>query len=130
MKNFQHRSDKVRIALLGYMKPVHGLPDHRRLFFFSHVTNSIRVRLAPCVAYTYLRLSRKLIFTTFNFHQCAQRRKFNRRKFLQTKVSTDKNFPIYGTDDSSYILDHGNQPGMVVDGVSRLIDLKLAWRCV
>ena len=26
MKNFQHRSDKVRISLLGYMKPVRGLP--------------------------------------------------------------------------------------------------------
>ena len=31
-KIFQRRSDKMRIALLGYMKPVHGLPAHRRLF--------------------------------------------------------------------------------------------------
>ena len=46
-KIFQRRSDDVRIALLGYMQPVCGLPDHRRLLFFSHVTNSIRVRLAP-----------------------------------------------------------------------------------
>ena len=46
---------EVRIALLEYMKPVHhGLPDHRRLFFFSHVTNSKRVHLAPCVACTYI----------------------------------------------------------------------------
>ena len=75
-KIFQCQSDKVRIALLGYMKPVRGLPDHRRLFFFSHVTNSIRVRLAPCVAYTYLRLSHKLIFSTFNFLRCAQRQKY------------------------------------------------------
>ena len=75
-KIFQRQSDKVRIALLGYMKPVRGLPDHRRLFFFSHVTNSIRVRLAPCVAYTYQRLSRKLIFGTFNFRRCAQLRKY------------------------------------------------------
>ena len=81
-KIFQRRCDEVRIALLGYMKPVRGLPDHRRLFFFSHVTNSIRVRLALCVAYTYQRLSRKLIFGAFNSHWCAQR-----RKFLQTKIS-------------------------------------------
>ena len=40
-KIFQQQSDKVRIALLGYMKPVCGLPDHHRLFFFSHITNSI-----------------------------------------------------------------------------------------
>ena len=71
-KILQHRSDKVRIALLGYMKLVRGLPDHRRLLFFSHVTNSIRVRLAPCVAYTYQRLSHKLIFGAFNFRRCAQ----------------------------------------------------------
>ena len=76
-KIFQRQSDKVRIALLGYMKPVRGLPDHRRLLFFSLMTNSIRVRLAPCVAYTYQRLSRKLIFGVFNFHRCAQRRKYN-----------------------------------------------------
>ena len=49
-KIFQRRSDEVRIALLRYMKPVCGLLDHRRLFFFSHVTSSIRVCLAPCVA--------------------------------------------------------------------------------
>ena len=79
-KIFQHRSDEVRIAPLGYMKPVRGLPDHRRLFFFSHVTNSIRVRLALCVAYTCLRLSSKLIFGTFNFRQCAQRQKYNSTK--------------------------------------------------
>ena len=71
-KIFQHQSDEVRIALLGYVKPVCGLPDHRTLFFFSHVTNSIRVRLALCVAYTHLRLSRKLIFGAFNFRWCAQ----------------------------------------------------------
>ena len=40
-KIFQCQSDKVRIALLGYMKPVRGLPDHCGLFFFSYVTNSI-----------------------------------------------------------------------------------------
>ena len=40
-KIFQRQSDEVRIALLGYMKPVRGLPDHCRLFFFPHVTNSI-----------------------------------------------------------------------------------------
>ena len=80
MKNFQHRSDKVRIALLGYMKPVRGLPDHRRLFFFSHVTNSIRVCLAMCVTYTYLRLSHRLIFGTFNFRLCAQQQKYNLTK--------------------------------------------------
>ena len=90
MKIFQRRSDKVRIALLGYMKPVRGLPDHRRLFFFSHVTNSIRVCLAPCVAYTYQRLSRKLIFGALIFVSVLSnkniiRRKFSRRKFLQTK---------------------------------------------
>ena len=62
-------NDKVRIALVGYMKPVRGLPDQRRLFFFSHVTNSIRVCLAPCVAYTYQQLSRKLIFGAFNFQR-------------------------------------------------------------
>ena len=49
-KIFQHQSDKVRIDLLGYMKPIRGLPDHHRFFFFSHVTNSVRVRLALCVA--------------------------------------------------------------------------------
>ena len=86
MKNFQCWSDKVRIALLGYIKPVRGLPDHRRLFFFSHVTNSIRVCLAPCVTYTYQRLSCKLICGVFNFRWCVQQRKFNRRKFLQTKI--------------------------------------------
>ena len=49
-KNFQCRSDEVGIALLGYMKPVCGLPDRRRLFFFSHMSNSIKV----CSAYRYL----------------------------------------------------------------------------
>ena len=68
------------------MKPVHGLPDHRRLFFFSHVTNSIRVRLAPCVTYTYLRLSCKLIFGVFKFVGV-----------LSDENLTDKNFPIYGS---------------------------------
>ena len=82
-KNFQCRSDKVRIALLGYTKSVHGFPDHHRLFFFSHVTNSIWVRLAPCVAYTYLWLSH---FGAFNF----RRWKFYRSKFLQTKISRSK----------------------------------------
>ena len=33
-KIFQHRSDEVRLALLGYTKPVRGLSDHRRLLFF------------------------------------------------------------------------------------------------
>jgi len=80
MKIIQRQSDKVRIALLGYMKPVRGLPDHRRLFFFSHVTNSTRVHLALCVAYTYQRLSRKLIFGAFNFRRCAQRWKYNSTK--------------------------------------------------
>ena len=36
MKIFQRQSDEVKIALLGYMKPVHGLPDHRRLFLTLH----------------------------------------------------------------------------------------------
>ena len=71
-KIFQRQSDEVRIALLGYMQPIRGLPEHHRLFFFSHVTNSIRVHLALCVAYTYQRLSRKLIFGAFNFCWCAQ----------------------------------------------------------
>ena len=82
-KIFHRRSDEVKIALLGYMKPVCGLPDHHRLFFFSHVTNSIRVRLAPCVAYTYLRLSRK-IFGAFNFCRCAQRQKFLNLRYIRT----------------------------------------------
>ena len=56
------------------------------------MTNSIQVRLAPCVAYTYLRLSRKLIFSAFNFRRCAQRWKYN-----SMKISTDKNFPIYSS---------------------------------
>ena len=81
---FQCRSDEVRIALLGYMKPVRGLPDHRRLFFFSHVTNSIRVHLALCVAYTYQRLScsARLIFVGVLSDEYI-----TRRKFLQTKIS-------------------------------------------
>ena len=79
-KIFQRQSDEVRIALLGYTKPVRGFPDHCRLFFFSHVTNSIRVCLALCVAYTYLRLSRKFIFSVFNFCRCAQRRKYTSTK--------------------------------------------------
>ena len=85
-KIFQRWSDEVRIALLGYMKPVRGFPDHRRLFFFSHLTNSMRVRLAPCVAYTYRRLSRKLIFSAFNFRQCAQLRKYNSTKISRSTV--------------------------------------------
>ena len=40
-KIFQRQSDEVRTALLGYTKPIRGLPDHHRLFFFSHITNSI-----------------------------------------------------------------------------------------
>ena len=79
-KILQRQSDEVKIALLGYMKPICGLPDHRRLFFFSHMTNSIRVCLAPCVAYTYLWLSCKLIFGAFTFCQCAQQQKYNSTK--------------------------------------------------
>ena len=78
MKIFQRRSDKVRISLLGYMKPVRGLP---KLFFFSHVTNSIQVRLALGVAYTYLRLSCKLISVCLIFVGVLSDENITRRKF-------------------------------------------------
>ena len=80
MKIFQRQCDEVKIALLGYMKPIRGLPDHRRLFFFSNVTNSIQVRLALCVAYTYQRLSRKFIFGVFNFVGVLSDENTTRRK--------------------------------------------------
>ena len=92
-KIFQHQSDKVRIALLGYMKPVRGLPDHRRLFFFSHMTNSIQVCLPPCVAYTHLWLSRKFNFRLLNFRRVifsllsTPTKIKHPKKFLQTKIS-------------------------------------------
>ena len=55
-ENFQRRSDEVRIALLGYMKPICSLPDHCRLFFVSHVTTAheyvqLSVSLTPGIIY-------------------------------------------------------------------------------
>ena len=85
-KIFRRRSDKVKIALLGYMKPVRGLPDHCKLFSFSDVTNSIRVRLAPCVTYTHLWLSHKFIFGVFNFRRCVQHRKYYSTKISRSTV--------------------------------------------
>ena len=58
-----------------------------RPYFFAHVTNSIQVCLAPCVTCTYQRLSHKLIFAGVLSDENITRRKFNRRKFLQTKTS-------------------------------------------
>ena len=82
---FQHRTEEVRIALLGHTKTVRGLPDHRMIVLFLTRDKQHTVRLALCVTYTYLQLSRKFILSTFNFRRCAQRRKYSSTKFNRQK---------------------------------------------
>ena len=81
-KNFSTPKWRSEDSSAGYTKPVRDHSDHRRLFFFSHMTNSIRVLLALCVAYTYLR---KLIFVGVLSDENITWQKFNRRKFLDLK---------------------------------------------
>ena len=89
-KIFQCRSEDSSAGVHETCPPWSSRPWWIVMLFFSW-QNSKRVRLAPCVAYTYLRLSRKLIFGAFNFRRCAEGQKYN-----STKILTDENFLIYG----------------------------------
>ena len=65
-KIFQCQCDKVRIALLGYMKPIHG-------FFLTRDRQHTNTFSSVCCLHISSVIVTKLSFGTFNFRQCAQR---------------------------------------------------------